>query len=122
MTLQRSLGVLPPDARVVSPRLAILLTEEEMIAFNGSDPIYKCRRDDPGSMRLAAVNLSNLGLANVKDLAAAMGMSRQRIHVHRRRYAEEGAAAVVDRARRPKTPHKLTGEVQVRAQRLLDDG
>ena len=122
MTLQRSLGVLPPDARVVSPRLAILLTEEELIAFNGSDPIYKYRRDDPGAMRLAAVNLSNLGLANVKDLAPAMGMSRQRIHVHRRRYAEEGAAAVVDRARRPKTPHKLTGAVQVRAQRLLDDG
>ena len=92
MTLQRTLGVLPPDARVVSPRLAIVLTEDELIAFNGSDPIYRCRRDDSGAMRLAAVNLSNLGLAHVRDLAAAIGISRQRLYVHRKRYAEGGAA------------------------------
>ena len=122
MTLQRTLGVLPPDARVVSPRLAIVLTEDELIAFNGSDPIYRCRRDDSGAMRLAAVNLSNLGLAHVRDLAAAIGISRQRLHVHRKRYAEGGAAAVVGAVRRAKTPHKLTEDVQVRAQRLLDEG
>ena len=122
MTLQRTLGVLPADARVVGPRLAIVLTEDELIAFNGSDPIYRCGRDDAGAMRLAAVNLSNLGLAPVRDLAAAIGISRQRLHVHRKRYAEEGAAAVVGAVRRAKTPHKLTEEVQVRAQRLLDEG
>ena len=73
-------------------------------------------------MRLAAVNLSNLGLAHVRDLAAAIGISRQRLHVHRKRYAEGGAAAVVGAVRRAKTPHKLTEDVQVRAQRLLDEG
>ena len=122
MSLQKTLDLVPPDAHIVSPHLAIVLTEEELIAFNGSDPIYRCRRDDPGAMRLAAVNLSNLGLATVRDLAAAIGMSRQRLHVHRRRYAEEGAAAVVGATRRPKTPHKLTGDVLVQAQSLLDDG
>ena len=44
-------------------------------------------------------------LATVRDLATGIGMSRQRLHVHRRRYAEEGAAAVVGATRRPKTPH-----------------
>jgi len=73
-------------------------------------------------MRLAAVNLSNLGLAHVRDLAAAIGISRQRLYVHRKRYAEGGAAAVVGAVRRAKTPHKLTEDVQVRAQRLLDEG
>ena len=114
--------MLPPDARVVSPRLAIVLTDDELIAFNSSDPIYRCPRDDAGAMRLAAVNLSNLGVAHVKDVAQAVGMSRQRLTVHRKRYAEEGAAAVVGGSRRPKTPHKLVGDTLVRAQSLLDDG
>ncbi len=122
MTLQRSLGVIPPAARVVSPRLAILLTEEELIAYSASDPIYRCRRDDRGAMRLAAVNLSHLGLAPITDLAEALGVSRGNLYANRKLYAEGGAEALVGSARRPKTPHKLTEEVQIWAQALLDDG
>ena len=112
----------PPDARIVSSRLAIQHTEDELIAFDSAGPIYRCRRDDPAALRLAAVQLSQLGLAPTRDIAAAVGISRQRVHVHLKRYAEQGIAAVVGQTRRPKTPHRLTEALQVEAQRLLDDG
>jgi transposase len=122
MSLQQALCIPPPDAHIVSSHLAIVHTEDELIAFDSAGPIYRCRRDDPGAMRLAAVQLSQLGLAPIRDIAAAIGISRQRVHVHRKRYAEEGVAAVVGETRRPKSPHRLTEELQVEAQRLLDDG
>ena len=112
----------PPNAHIVSSRLAIEHTEDELVAFDSSGPIYRCHRDDPVALRLAAVQLSQLGLAPIRDLAAAVGISRQRIHVHRKRYAEQGVAAVLGQARRPRTPHRLTDELQTEAQRLLDDG
>lgn len=122
MTLQRSLAVLPPEARIVSPRLAIALDEEELIAFSASDPIYKCRRNDREGMRLAGAMLSDLKLAGVTALAEALGVSRETIYRNRKRYVEGGVEALRHGPRRPKTPHKLTGAVQVRAQQCLDEG
>ena len=122
MTLQRSLGVIPPEARIVSPRLAILLDDEQLVAFSASDAIYQCRRDDREGMRLAGAMFSGLGLANVTALARALGVSRETIHRNRRLYVAGGAEALLNAPRRPKTPHKLTGAVQLRAQQCLDEG
>ncbi len=122
MTLQRSLAVLPPEARIVSARLAILLSDEELVAFSAADPIYRCRRDDREGMRLAGAMLSDLKLAGVTPLAAALGVSRETIHRNRKLYIAGGVAALRNGPRRPKTPHKLTAPVQIRAQRCLDEG
>jgi hypothetical protein len=122
MTLQRSLAVLPPEARIVSPRLAIALDAEELIAFSASDPIYKCRRNDREGMRLAGAMLSDLNLAGVTPLAEALGVSRETIYRNRKLYVEGGVEALRHGPRRPKTPHKLTGAVQMRAQQCLDEG
>jgi len=122
MTLQRSLAVFPPEARIVSPRLAIVLGDEELVAFSAADPIYRCRRDDREGMRLAGAMLSDLKLAGVTPLAAALGVSRETIHRNRKLYVEGGVAALRNGPRRPKTPYKLTAPVQLRAQRCLDEG
>ena len=122
MTLQRSLAVIPPDAHVVSSRLAILLTDEELVAFSAADPIYRCRRDDREGMRLAGAMLSDLKLARVTHLSAALGVSRETIYRNRKLYVKGGVEALRDGPRRAKTPHKLTPAVQVRAQRCLDEG
>ena len=122
MTLQRSLAVIPREARLVSPRLAILLTDDELVAFSAADPIYRCRRDDREGMRLAGAMLSDLKLAKVAHLATALGVSRETIHRNRKLYVKGGVAALREGPRRPKTPHKLTPPVQIRAQRCLDEG
>ena len=121
MTLQRSLNVLPPEARIVSPRLAILLDDEQLVAFSASDPIYQCRRDDREAMRLAGAMFSTLRLASVTALSKALGVSRETIYRNRRQYAEGGAEGLLH-APRSKTPHKLTAGVQRQAQQRLDEG
>ncbi len=79
MSLQRSLRVLPPGARIVSPRLAVLVDDERLVAYSAADPIYTCRVDDHDGMRLAAGMLSALKLAPDTALAKALGMSRETV-------------------------------------------
>ena len=122
MALQLSLPVLPPAARIVSPRLAILLDDHQLVAFGGSDPIYTCRRDDRDGIRLAAGMLSHLKLAGVQALADALEVSRETVRRNRELFAKGGVDAVRSLPRGPKGPHKLTEAVRVRAQRYLDEG
>lgn len=123
MALQRSLPVVPSTARIVSPRLAILLDDEKLVAYSASDPIYMCRRDDRDGMRLAAAMLSHLRLSGVQALAEALGVSRETVRRNRKLYAEGGVEAIRSHPGRPKgAPYKLTEPVRGRVQRLLDSG
>lgn len=122
MALQRSLGVLPAGARVVSPHLAIVVEDGRLVAFSASDPIYTCRVDDGDGIRLAAGMLSHLGLASVSALARALGLSRETVRRHRDRFAEGGVEAVRSRRGGPRTPSKLKAAARVQAQRCLDQG
>ena len=122
MALQQTLFVPPPAARIVSPRLAILFDDHQLVAYNGADPIYRCRRDDRDGLRLAAAMLSHLKLAPDTDLAEALGVSRETVRRNRKLYAEGGVEAVRTLPRGPKGPHKLTETVRRRAQCCLDQG
>ena len=122
MALQRTLAVLPPGARVVSSRLAILVDDEKLVAFSAADPIYTCRLDDDHGMRLAAGMLSHLKLAPDTALAEALGVSRETVRRNRTQFDEGGVEGVGALPRGPKGPHKLTETVRRRAQRGLDQG
>src|SRR3989304_6128851 len=72
--LQARLPLLPPDARVVSPDLAVLLDDDRLAVFNASGTIYTCDRDDQEGLRLAAAMFTKLGLAKPTALARALEM------------------------------------------------
>jgi len=122
MALQRSLAVIPPDAQVVSSRLAVLIDDEKLVAFSAADPIYTCRVDDEDGMRLAAGMLSCLKLAPDTALAKALGMSRETVRRNRNLLRAGGVDAVRCQPRGPKGPHKLTEAVRRQAQRGLNQG
>ena len=122
MALQRSLPVLPPGARIVSSRLAVLVDDEQLVAYSAADPIYTCRRDDRHGMRLAAGMLSHLKLAPDTALAEALEVSRETVRRNRRLLAEGGVEAVRCRTGGPRVPYKMKEAVRMRAQGCLDQG
>ena len=103
MALQRSLAVLPPDAQIISSRLAIVVDGERMVAYSAADPIYSCRLDDRVGMRLAAGMLSQMRLAPDTALAAALGVNRETVRRNRNLLAQGGVEAVHTR-RAPESP------------------
>lgn len=123
MALQTSIpGVVPPAARIVSARLAILFDEEQLVVYSAADPIYTCRRDDRDGLRLAAGMLSHLKLAGDTAIAKALGINRETVRRNRNLLAEGGVEAVRSHKKGPKAAFKLTEEVRALAQGHLDEG
>ena len=122
MALQRPLPILPPGPRRLSSRFAVWIDDEYWVAFIGSDPIYTCRLDDRDGLRLAAGMFSHLKLAPDTALAEALGINRETVRRHRRRFVEGGVDAVRRRSGSSRAPYKMKEEVRVRAQHFLDQG
>ena len=113
---------LPPDAHIVSSRLAILIDDERLVAYSAADPIYSCGLDDRDGMRLAAGMLSQMRLAPDTALATALGVSRETVRRNRKLLAEGGIGAIHTCKRGPREPYKLKETARLRAQRCLEEG
>jgi hypothetical protein len=124
MAVQARLPILPEQARVIGPELAVVIEDGLVSFFNGSGPIYTCREDDRTGVRLAIAMFSDpeLGVARTSSLTEAMGVHRNRASEYRRRYQEDGVSGLLEEKRGPRSPHKLKGVVKARAQRLLNEG
>ena len=120
--LTSRLPLLPPDARVVSSDLAVLLDDDRLVVFNASGAIYSCDRHDQEGLRLAAAMFTKLDLAKPTALARALEMHPATVFRCRQRLAEGGVEALHARKRGPKGPSKLTDETRARAQRRLAQG
>jgi len=122
MALQRTLAVLAPGARVLSPRLVIVVEEGKLVVHNGADPVFHCRADDRAAIRFAAGMFGSLRLAADTALAEGLGISRETVRRHRQLLQDGGAQALQTQRPGPKAPFKLTEAVQLRAQLGLDQG
>ena len=120
--LQARLPLLPPDARVVSPDLAVLLNDDRLAVFNASGIIYTCDRNDQEGLRLAAAMFTTLGLAKPTALARALEMHPATVFHYRQLLRDGGVEALQVRKRGPKGPSKLTDQACARVQRRLDQG
>ena len=122
MALQPSLAVLPPSAQILSSRLAVLIDEEQLVAYSGSDPIFQCALDDHDGLRLAAGMFSHLRLAGIGALAQALDVNRETVRRNRDLFAQGGVDAVRSRTGGPRQPYKLKEAARQAAQRCLDQG
>jgi len=124
MALQMQLSILPPDAQTISPQLALAREDGCVVLLNAGGPICSFRENDAEARRLAVAVVSQprVNLATPKALAEAMGIDRSMVFEYRKRYEEEGAAALMTGKTGPKGPHKLQGAKLKRAQTQLDKG
>ena len=121
-TLRSRLPLLPPNAQVLSPDLALAREDGNVVFFNGSGPIYSCREDDHFALRVAGGMLVGLGLASPTAVAAGLEVHPSTICRNRDKLQSKGAASLKPQRPGPQGAHKLRGRVRAKAQRLLDEG
>lgn len=119
---QSRLALLPPDAIVVSPDLAMQRADGRVVLFNAAGPIYQCDEDDDVGVRLGMAIVAGLGLAPITALAAAFGVHRATIYRSEALLREGGVLSLERKKRGPQGPHKLKDAVLGKAQRALDEG
>ncbi len=124
MGLQHRMPLLPSDAEMVSEHLAVARRDGRITFFDASGPIFGCPEDDEGSLRFAAVILTepSLGLATPIQFDKVLDRHRSRVHEYRKRYREGGAEALVVKRRGPRGASKLKGILLARAQKFLNEG
>jgi transposase len=124
MALQHRIAFLPSEAELVSMHLAVTRDGGRLTFIDASGPIFTCREDDEGSLRFAAVMLTepSLGLATPTQVAKVLGRHRSRVHEYRQRYQEGGAQVLEVQRRGPRGASKLKGRRLARAQKKLDEG
>lgn len=95
-----------------------------VVLFHAGGPVFAFQEDDREGRRLAAAVLTSpeVALAPPKALARALGMGRSTLFEIRQRYREAGAAGLQSAKTGPKGPHKLTADVLIRAQVLINRG
>lgn len=120
--LQSRFPLLPRDAIILSPGLAMQRSGGKVVLFNAAGPIYQCNEDDDVGVRLGMAVVAGLGLAPITALAAAFGVHRATIHRSEAQLREGGVLSLEPKKRGPKGPHKLNDEVLRRAQLALDEG
>ena len=122
VTLRTHLPLLPENAEVVSPDLAVVRGGAMFVLFNASGAIYQCRQDDEVGVRLGVCLAVDLGLAPVTELATVCGLHRATLHRDHAKLEAAGVEAVRPKKRGPKGPHKLVPKVLAEAQHRLDAG
>jgi len=118
--LASRLALLPPNAHVLSPELAVARDEKTFTIFNSGGPIYSCAQDDELAVRLGLAQAAKLDLAPITELARVGGLHRTTLHRDQAKLQSAGVEALQPKKRGPKGPHKLTVDALRRAQSALD--
>jgi transposase len=116
------LALLPQNAQVLSPDIAIARDDKTFTILNSSGPIYSCRADDERSIRVGLAQVAQLGLAPITELARAGEFHRTTVQRDVAKLRSEGLETFQPKKRGPKAPHKLTPEALQRAQDALNHG
>jgi hypothetical protein len=80
------LPVLPDEAVILSPRLAVVETAEELVFMKACGPLMSCRRCDKKAVRYIGAILMSQGLAKGKELAPVLKMHRSTLFRNQKLY------------------------------------
>jgi len=118
---QVQLPVFPEGTTPITPELAFQKREGRVVYFNGHLPVYTHPVEDLGAFRLYTSQLIVNGTATQRQIVEAFGVPLVTVKRCVKRLRDQGAGAFFKPAQR-KRGWKLTPEVLVQAQGLLDVG
>ena len=118
---QVQLPLFPVGASEINPELGFERRDQQVVYLNGHLPVFTHEVDDLASFRFFTTQLIINGTASQSEIAAAFGVPLTTIKRYCRQYREGGAATFYRPAAR-RRGHRLTPELLVEVQGLLDEG
>jgi len=118
---QVQLPLFPVGASEINPELRFERRDQQVVSLNGHLPVFTHEVDDLASFRFFTTQLIINGTASQSEIAAAFGVPLTTIKRYCRQYREGGAATFYRPAAR-RRGHRLTPELLVEVQGLLDEG
>ena len=118
---QVQLPLFPAGTTSLNDSLAVACRDGQVTYFNGHLPVFTHAQGDLATFRLFTSQLVVNGSATPGEIRRAFGLPKIAVQRAVDRYRAGGAAAFFV-APKPRTGRKLTPEVLLQAQALLDQG
>ena len=118
---QIQLPVFPASCTTITDELAFEQRDGQVYYFNGHLPVFSHPVDDIASFRFFTSQLIANGSASQGQISRVFGVPLVTVKRACKRLRQEGAAAFF-RPAPPRQGHKLTPELLIQAQALLDEG
>ena len=118
---QVQLPIFPTHSTPITPELAFEQRDGQVVYFNGHLPVFMHEQKDLASFRFFTSQLIRNGTAAQSQIVAAFGVSLTTVKRYCKVLREQGAAGFFA-APVPQPGHRLTPELLVKVQSLLDLG
>lgn len=118
---QLQLPVFPVGATAINGELAFERRDDQVVYFNGHLPVFTHSTQDVASFRFYTTQLIVNGTASQGEIVKAFGVPLTTVKRCCRLYRERGARGFFKPPAR-RQGHRLTPEMLVAAQALLDEG
>jgi len=114
--------VFPPDTKMINSDIGIKTVGEMILYFNGGMPVYQHRTDDYKSFRYITSMMIDLKNVSHEDIISTFKVSKESVNRWLRIYREEGGSGFFQEKKSTKRGTKLTDEVLLKVQELLNLG
>ncbi|GAC1690120.1 MAG: hypothetical protein PVS2B2_28360 [Candidatus Acidiferrum sp.] len=118
---QLQLPIFPAGMTEITPQIAVACEGGTVVYVHGHLPIFQHRHEDLASFRLITSQMIVNGTVGQGEIVRAFGVPLATVKRYVKLYREQGAKAFYTCPRR-RSAGLLKGEVQKRAQALLDIG
>ena len=119
---QLQLPIFPDGFTAINQDLAFQREPGRVVYFHGLLPVFEHDEKDVKSFRMFTSQLIARGTVRQRDIVRAFGVPLATVKRYMKVHREHGAAGFFPTRRRRRSGSVLKGEVQQRAQSLLDQG
>jgi len=115
------LPIFPPTTKLINESVGVFEKEDFVYYLHNGSPIYCHGKGDLNNYRFVTGNLVNTGLCTPIEIARALGVSNRNIQRYAKALRENGNDWFFSRTDNRGSCHKVTDEVIVQAQKMIDD-
>jgi hypothetical protein len=114
--------VFPKDSKMINSDIGLKTVGEMIIYYNGGMPVYQHRIDDYKGFRYFTSMMIDLKNVSHEDIISTFKVSKESVNRWLRTYRTEGGNGFFQEKKSTKRGTKLTDEVLVKVQGLLNLG
>ena len=118
---QIQLPIFPADVTPITSEIAFCCRDARVYYFNGHLPVFVHDKEDLATFRFFTSQLIDNGTVTQGQISKAFGVPLITVKRYAKLHREKGASAFYTQARQ-KSGSKLTTEVLVKVQSMLDEG
>lgn len=120
---QRLAPIFPRESELITPSLAVVERDGQVVYFTGSLPVFQHPVTDEASFRMFSAQLCVQGSCRESDILRVFGIAKRSLIRWVQQFRDEGPASFFHgRKPTPRVCRVWTTECVAQAQRLLDDG